>query len=489
MSTTYNGTIYEELAVDVSQQNEFPPCLVKQGDAYTRGYIITLTNNGEPLTIPTTNTIVWFNCRNQTDPTKRASAAGTINEDGTVTVIVPTVVMEVAGLIQCDISIITASGNDTNILKSTLFYLNCEEAANPDGTTTAAEDSILAGIAAGTIGPPAGPYVPKTRKIAGIDLQDDITTQELKTALDVDISGKVDKTQKIAGIALSGDISADDLVDNIHSKINPANVVSGQTNGYLGQYGSTADKKPMFYIGMSDWAELAKASDIPDVSGKADKATTLMGYGITDGMQLSRIYSSEADETQIKPGQVWIAMGKLHIKTAALGYLGNIELANDSDVPEMINDLLDGATAMRRYTGSSAPPTGDVVASQMVAIPCIWYYDGDAWLIYDKEPGATAGYYRYKMIQLATGEDISGKMDLAPDVTPSDVGNLASGQLFLVTGGVAIKTNSGYIELERTSKKVTSIDASSSNSEYPSAKAVKDYVDAAIAAALQQIGQ
>ncbi len=185
MSITYDGTIYEELSVDVSQQNEFAPRLVKQGDAYTRGYIITLTKNGEPLTIPTANTTAWFNCRNKTDKTKRASATGTINSNGTVTVKVPTVVMEVAGFNQCDISIITASGNDTNILKSTLFYLNCEEAANPNGTTTAAEDSILAGIAAGNIVPPAGPYVPKTRQIAGIDLQDDINAADLKTALSV----------------------------------------------------------------------------------------------------------------------------------------------------------------------------------------------------------------------------------------------------------------------------------------------------------------
>ncbi|MBQ3265196.1 MAG: BppU family phage baseplate upper protein, partial [Ruminococcus sp.] len=185
MSTTYEGVIFERLSVDVSQQNEFAPRLVKQGDAYTRGYIITLTKDGEPLIISTTNTTVWFNCRNKTDPTKRASAEGTINADGTVTVKVPTVVMEVAGYIQCDISIITVSGNDTNILKSTLFTLICEASANPDGTTTEAEDSILVGIAAGTIVPPAGPYVPKTRTVAGNALSADITAADLITALGI----------------------------------------------------------------------------------------------------------------------------------------------------------------------------------------------------------------------------------------------------------------------------------------------------------------
>ncbi|MBR1533433.1 MAG: hypothetical protein IJ639_03640 [Ruminococcus sp.] len=191
MSSIYNGVIYQPITVDVSQPNEFAPLLVKQKDAYTRGYDVTLTDNGAALTIPTENTTVWLNCRNQTDPDKRASATGTINSDGTVSVIVPAAVMDVAGYIQCDISVITAVGTDTHILKSTLFYLNCEAAANPNGTTSAAEDSILAGIAAGTIIPPAGPYVPKTRTIADIDLCDDITAEELIAALGIDGSGVI----------------------------------------------------------------------------------------------------------------------------------------------------------------------------------------------------------------------------------------------------------------------------------------------------------
>ena len=154
MSVTYNGVIWENISVDVSRPNEFAPRLVKQKDAYTRGYIITLTDNGEKLTIPVANTTAWFNCSNKTDPTKRASAEGSINNDGTVSVLVPAVVMDVAGYIQCDVSIITASGNDTHILKSTLFYLDCQEAANPNGTSSATEDTILAGIVTGTLVPP-----------------------------------------------------------------------------------------------------------------------------------------------------------------------------------------------------------------------------------------------------------------------------------------------------------------------------------------------
>lgn len=246
MSTTYNGTIFEEISVDVSQPNEFAPRLVKQGDAYTRGYIITLTENGEKLTIPTANTTAWFNCRNKTDPTKRASAAGTINGDGTVTVLVPTVVMEVEGFIQCDISIITASGSNTNILKSTLFYLNCEESANPNGTTTAAEDSILAGIAAGTIVPPAGPYVPKTRQIAGINLTNDINAISLLRAIHAPYTVWSNNAPTAGDTGVIGDEWAHCYTEDDVAKFDMY-FCTGATGG---QYG---------------WQKQAAADDIPSV--------------------------------------------------------------------------------------------------------------------------------------------------------------------------------------------------------------------------------
>ncbi len=151
----YGGKIYEKLSVDVSQANAFAPPLVKEGDSGTRGLIITVTDNGEPIEIPDSAT-AWLNCSNTADKEKHASVEGVINEDGTVTVDVPTVVMDVPGIIECDISIITLSESDqTEILKSTLFCLSCEKAANKSGTSTEAEDSILAGIAAGEITIPA----------------------------------------------------------------------------------------------------------------------------------------------------------------------------------------------------------------------------------------------------------------------------------------------------------------------------------------------
>lgn len=151
----YEGKVNIRLSVDVSQPNMFAPPLVKQGDSNTRALVITLTDDSEPIAIPDVAT-VWLNCRNTADNEKRASVECEINADGTVTGIVPTVVMEAAGIIECDVSVITLSeSNETELLKSTLFCLLCERAANKDGTTTEAEDSILAGIASGEITIPA----------------------------------------------------------------------------------------------------------------------------------------------------------------------------------------------------------------------------------------------------------------------------------------------------------------------------------------------
>ena len=153
--SVYDGKVYLRLSVDVSQPNMFAPPLVKQGDSNTRALVITLTDNSEPIAIPDDAT-VWLNCRNTADNEKRASVECEINADGTVTGIVPTVVMEAAGIIECDVSVITLSeSNETELLKSTLFCLSCERAANKDGTTTEAEDSILTGIASGEITIPA----------------------------------------------------------------------------------------------------------------------------------------------------------------------------------------------------------------------------------------------------------------------------------------------------------------------------------------------
>lgn len=148
----YNDYITEELSIDVCQLNSFPPPLVKQKDANSRKYHITVTKNGSQLIVPN-DAEIWFNCRNQTNSEKRSSLEGDVLSDGTILVTVPKVVMDVPGYIECDLSIITLaeSENDTNILKTTTFLLYCQESANPNGSSGTAEDTILAKMASGEL--------------------------------------------------------------------------------------------------------------------------------------------------------------------------------------------------------------------------------------------------------------------------------------------------------------------------------------------------
>lgn len=146
----YSGEIIEAISVDVSRLNRMDALFVKQGDAYTRKYKATITNDGVPIEIPNTATIL-FNCQNLADQTKKSTVEGTVNNDGTVTVQVPQVVMQVPGNIQCDIAIRTTSDNDTQVLKTMTFMLECQKAANPTGTSTQAEDDIINRLLSGTI--------------------------------------------------------------------------------------------------------------------------------------------------------------------------------------------------------------------------------------------------------------------------------------------------------------------------------------------------
>lgn len=216
----YNGSVIQEISLDVSRFNPIAPILVKQKDAYTRGFKVTITDNGTPLQIQD-SAEVWFNCENLTpviesgvETTKKASVEGTVNADGTVTVFVPSVVMEIAGNIQCDISIITtAEANNEltpQVLKTMTFMLDCQKAANPSGTSSAAEDDILVGLASGTIVPPSGEYVPRTRTIAGLPLSADIAADDLSGAIADDVYDYL-QMEELARLALDSTATTNDL--------------------------------------------------------------------------------------------------------------------------------------------------------------------------------------------------------------------------------------------------------------------------------------
>ena len=172
-------------------------------------------------------------------------------------------------------------------------------------------------------------------------------------ATKAEVDAKVPNTRKIAGIALSSDVSV---------------------------------------------ASLKTALSVPDVSDKADKATTLAGYGIKDGMKLTVETTGTTIPTTLNQGQFYTNGGKVFLKNNESFKVANhLQLAAIGDIPTKTSDL-----------------TND------------------------------SGF-------LTSHQDISGKMNLAPSVSPNDIANVTEGQLFRSTGGIALKGSSGYTELAKKS--------------------------------------
>ena len=171
-------------------------------------------------------------------------------------------------------------------------------------------------------------------------------------ATKAEVDAKVPNTRKIAGIALSSDVSV---------------------------------------------ASLKTALSVPDVSDKADKATTLAGYGIKDGMKLTVETTGTTIPTTLNQGQFYTNGGKVFLKNNESFKVANhLQLAAIGDIPTKTSDL-----------------TND------------------------------SGF-------LTSHQDISGKMDLAPEENnPSNYETITQGQLFKSQGAYFVKENSGQTQLAK----------------------------------------
>ena len=164
-------------------------------------------------------------------------------------------------------------------------------------------------------------------------------------------------------------------------------------NLYLNLYSGAGAKRVAWY------------EDLPDISGKADSATTLSGYGITDAYTRSEIdeyFMELAPNTipsslpNIEDGQLFRMNGILALKVGdASDY---IEIAKMSDIPTKTSDL-----------------TND------------------------------SGY-------ITAHQDISNLMKYAPFVnTGGEVSALHTGQLFSYQGELGLKTEDDYILIAKKS--------------------------------------
>lgn len=110
----------KKITLDVYKPNLFKLIVAKQGDSNSRFLKATIVNDGRKMDIPITATVLINALRGDG---KAKSFEGCVNADGTVTVPLTHWMLEVGGVVLCDISII---GADKSKLTTTQFTVEIE---------------------------------------------------------------------------------------------------------------------------------------------------------------------------------------------------------------------------------------------------------------------------------------------------------------------------------------------------------------------------
>ena len=119
--------IIKSLSLDVSRQNRVRAILAKQFDNDSRFLKIQLNNEGEPIAVAPTSTVLINATRADGES---ESFSGYVNDDGSVTVPITYWMLEVTGRVKCDISVISEQGSK---LSSLGFVIQVEKANGIDG--------------------------------------------------------------------------------------------------------------------------------------------------------------------------------------------------------------------------------------------------------------------------------------------------------------------------------------------------------------------
>nr|DAJ08095.1 MAG TPA: BppU domain protein [Caudoviricetes sp.] len=115
--------IVKKLSVDVAQENIFQSIIAKQYDTDSRFLSVQLTNEGENIEVSPTSVVI-INAVREDGESK--AFAGTVNDDGTVTLPITYWMLELDGNVKCDISVIDS---DQRKLTTTSFNISVEVAA------------------------------------------------------------------------------------------------------------------------------------------------------------------------------------------------------------------------------------------------------------------------------------------------------------------------------------------------------------------------
>ena len=124
----------KKITLDVYKPNLFKLIVAKQGDSNSRFVRATIVNDGRKIDIPITATAT-INALRVDGEAK--SFACEVNDDGTVTAPLTYWMLEVGGVVECDIS---AIGADNTRLTTSKFFVEVETVSCPDGEISSDEN-------------------------------------------------------------------------------------------------------------------------------------------------------------------------------------------------------------------------------------------------------------------------------------------------------------------------------------------------------------
>lgn len=126
------ATVTKLLYVDVAKKNLFPMLVAKQLDKGSRFLRIQLMNEGVSFAVETGASVAINALRPDGE---HDDFDGTVNDDGTVTVPLSAWMLEIAGVLTCDVTITHADERLTTMS----FRVEVQKATYP-GTTISQED-------------------------------------------------------------------------------------------------------------------------------------------------------------------------------------------------------------------------------------------------------------------------------------------------------------------------------------------------------------
>lgn len=115
------AVIIKHISIDVARKNLFFPIIAKQNDVNSRFLHIQLLNEGIDMAVDATAD-VSINAKRSDGATD--DFAGTVNDDGTVIVPLAQWMLELAGDVRCDVSIV----REDRRLTTMTFWLEVQKA-------------------------------------------------------------------------------------------------------------------------------------------------------------------------------------------------------------------------------------------------------------------------------------------------------------------------------------------------------------------------